>query len=135
MRKYYEIIEDNGGGVYLAILECAGVEMSYGDTCLAIFEGFEYQEAGTLRESVEMLNSDPDSFLDWDGRLEERLEEDPDELYKSEFEHESDEHGNTVILRRWFGEPLNITGKDFCRMGTACRKALGLPREWDDDET
>lgn len=65
----YEVYEDNGGGLYLCILDAEG-------KCRQIFENWEYGPAGILSEALIQLGNDPDAYNAWDGDLVERLTRD-----------------------------------------------------------
>lgn len=65
----YEVYEDNGGGLYLCILDDEG-------QCKRIFENWEYGPAGILSDALHQLQGDPNAYDVWGGDLVERLIDD-----------------------------------------------------------
>ena len=62
----YEVYENNGGAVMLAILD---------DDCkpAAIFENWEYGQRGILADALQELAADPTAWRAWDSDLVERI--------------------------------------------------------------
>lgn len=58
--KKFEVYEDNGGGIHMAILEENG-------DAIAIFSGFECGEKGILLDAINQLGEDEDAWKGWDG--------------------------------------------------------------------
>lgn len=119
----YEVYENNGGAVMLAILndDLAPV---------AIFENWEYGPRGILADALQQLAEDPTAWEVWDGDMVERI--------ASEWPYSGEVEPPT--LAELYDE---ISGNDDCiidsdgdmvdvsRMGYAVREALGLT---EDDE-
>ena len=120
----YEVYENNGGAVMLAILND---DLSP----VAIFENWEYGLRGILADALQELAADPTAWRAWDGDLVERI--------ASEWPYSGEAEPPT--LTELYGE---ISGNDDCiidsdgdmipaqRMGAAALKALGLSLEDDD---
>lgn len=120
----YEVYENNGGAVMLAILD---------DDCksAAIFENWEHGQRGILADALQELAADPTAWRAWDGDLVERI--------ASEWPYSGESEPPT--LAELYDE---ISGNDDCiidsdgemipvqRMGAAALKALGLSLEDDD---
>jgi hypothetical protein len=120
----YEVYENNGGAVMLAILD---------DDCkpVAIFENWEYGQRGILADALQELAADPTAWRAWDGDLVERI--------ASEWPYSGEAEPPT--LTELYDE---ISGSNACiidsdgdmipaqRMGAAALKALGLSLEDDD---
>lgn len=66
MTPNYEIYEDNGGGVYMVILD-------EDNSPIKIFENWELQNAGCLLDAFNQLKSDPEAWKFWEGDLMENL--------------------------------------------------------------
>ena len=62
----YEVYENNGGGVTLAILN---------DDCepVALFENWEYGDRGDLADALRELAADPTAWRCWEGDMVERI--------------------------------------------------------------
>lgn len=76
MRKY-EVIEDNGGGLHLAVYGENGEDIVY------IHSGYEYS-SGQLIEDLQNLKNGDEPEKEWDGNcggLDCEYGEDPQELY------------------------------------------------------
>ena len=106
----YEVYENNGGAVMLAILD---------DDCkpAAIFENWEYGQRGILADALQELAADPTAWRAWDGDLVERIA--------------------SVVPAIWVVLAACIIDSDgdmipAQRMGAAALKALGLSLEDDD---
>lgn len=76
MRKY-EVLEDNAGGLTLAVFDNYG-KVNY------LHGGYEYLERGSLLKDLEELKNGADPANDWEGN-----EENPQEIYDNmvSFEH------------------------------------------------
>lgn len=114
----FAVFEDNGGGLYLCILQDG--------CCVEIFEGFEYQGAGALTETIRALQEDPEGWMDWDGSLVDRLRDEggavngastAEELYDAFYADE------TCMLVAWDDEDGTVT-TDPKHMGAAAQIAL-----------
>lgn len=57
--RNYEVYENSGGGITLAILE--------DENPIKMFFDWEYGEKGILANAISTLADDPDGFRDWDG--------------------------------------------------------------------
>lgn len=89
MRKY-EVLEDNGGGLHLAVFSEDEKEVVY------FHSGYEYYP-GELLESIEAICEGAQPELEWDGNCggyENEYGENPQELYD---DITSDEYGCEVI--------------------------------------
>lgn len=120
----YEVYENNGGGVTLAILN---------DDCepVALFENWEYGDRGNLADALRELAADTTAWRCWEGDMVERI--------ASEWPYSGESEPPT--LAELYDE---ISGNDDCiidsdgemipvqRMGAAALKALGLSLEDDD---
>lgn len=121
----YEVYENSGGAVVLAILndDLAPV---------AIFENWEYGPRGILADALQQLSEDPAAWEVWDGDLTERL--------ATEWPLYHAAYGNPLTVAELYAyisdnDDLIIDADgdmvDVSRMGYAAREALGLP---EDDE-
>ena len=112
----YEVYEDNAGGLYLAVLT-AGVP-TY------VYENWEYQNPGSLRDAISELAVDKLAYRSWDGNCVERINE----------ERRSDPVTAQSLYDDGLGaivaEITESGGTHYSkRMGTAARLALGIPQE------
>lgn len=128
MENIWEIFEDNGGGVYLAIMDQGKP--------VAIIENWECaSRPGILRESLDDLASDPNTWRMWDGDLLQRLNDhieythDPRGHWTIGEVYEDVSSGDLVAWRDAEGEHLRPD-----RMGYAARHALGLPEEDEEND-
>ena len=103
--KKHEVIEDNGGGLTLAVFSQDG-KVEY------IHTGYEYVE-GQLRADLEALKSGDNPVEDWDGN-----EEDPQSFYDDFLSYE---YGWEVVADNDRIYPD--------RMGGAARKEFQIPEE------
>lgn len=67
--KRYEVIEDNGGGLHLAVFAESG-KVEY------FHSGYEYGSSGRLLNDLKALENGDNPVEDWDGN-----EENPQEVY------------------------------------------------------
>lgn len=102
----FEIYEDNGGGLYLCILDKAG-------NCIRVFENFEYQDGPSLQEALVLLSENEASYELWDGDLSERIGYPPAALY---------EEGLGSLI-------ADNVGIWISQLGAAGTKALGIDGE------
>lgn len=58
----FEVYEDNGGGINLAILNDEG-------KAVALFTGFEFGEKGILLDAIQQLEENEDAYKSWEGDL------------------------------------------------------------------
>lgn len=66
MSYSYEVYENNGGALTLAVLD--------GDTPIALFENWEYDDTpGALVNALAELAADPTAWRCWDGDMVERI--------------------------------------------------------------
>lgn len=69
--KNYEVLEDNGGGIYLAVFTDEDKEkVEY------LHAGYEFGPSDRLSDDLEALRNGDDPAKDWDGNAEN-----PQELY------------------------------------------------------
>ena len=66
MKHYFEVYEDNAGAIFMAFFNEDG-------DAVRIFEGFEHEPEGSLREAIQQLEADHTAFESWDGDLMERM--------------------------------------------------------------
>lgn len=116
----YEVFENNGGGVFLVILDGNSQPMK-------IFENWEYvTEKGSLLSAIAELKADPMAWKNWDGDLMENLEvigstETIEQVYE-----------NLGDLVAWSGENGEMENIPVSRIGFAARKCLDVQEENDD---
>lgn len=122
----YEVYEDNGGSVYLVILE--------GTDPVAIFENYECTPL-SLKHSIDALAEDATAYETWDGNLMERLARDGsldaygkaapedvlniEDVYENLYDlvaHSEYEDGKMVLH----------PDKCFCCMGKNVKDSLGI---------
>ena len=125
MKYDLEVWEDNGGGVYLVILE--------DDVPQKIFMNWEYQDKGTLQSAMDLIAENPDDWMGWDGDHVDWLndvnhysEDDPDR-YTTQGVYddflESWENDNGMV-------PVVVNGRYYTdRMGDDALDALGIEEE------
>jgi hypothetical protein len=105
----YQVIEDNGGGLHLAIFD--------GDSCIWYASGYEYIP-DNLREDIAALQDGADPLQDgWESYLPDSYT--PQQLYD---ELTSYEYGWAVVA--------DDEGIYYDRMGAAATTALAIP--WQD---
>ena len=68
MANRFEAYEDNGGGLYMVIME------NYDP--VAIFENWEAGEKGIMLDAIEQMKDDSSAYKMWEGDLLERLNAD-----------------------------------------------------------
>lgn len=116
----FEVCEDNAGGLYLVVLT-AGIL-----TC--IFENWEYQKPGSLRDAISELAADKLAYRSWDGNCVDRINE----------SRRNDPASDLVTAQSLYDDGLGAlvakiteSGGTYYpdRMGTAARLALGIPQE------
>jgi hypothetical protein len=110
----FEVYENNGGGLFLVILDGEG-------NPTRIFENWEYGEKGNLAEALDQLIKNPGVCDQWDGDLMERLENSTiTDIYR-----EISEGADLVAWSREAGwEHLPAE-----RMGAAANDALIVPAQ------
>lgn len=112
----FEVYEDNAGGLYLVVL-IAGVP-TY------VYENWEYQKPGSLRDAIFELAVDKLAYRSWDGNCVERInEERRSDLVTAQSLYDA---GLGAIVAE-----ITESGGIYCQkqMGTAARLALGIPQE------
>lgn len=102
MRKY-EVIEDNSGGLTLAVFNENG-NVEY------LHSGYEFGNSGSIMRDIMMLKNDANPIRDWDGN-----EENPQAVYDSII---SSECGWEIVA--------DNDGIYPDKMGCAARKEFGL---------
>lgn len=116
----FEVYEDNAGGLYLVVLT-AGVP-TY------VYENWEYQKPGSLRDAIFELAVDKLAYRSWDGNCVERINE----------ERRSDPVSDIVTAQSLYDDGLSTLVAEITesggtyypkRMGAAARLALGIPQE------
>lgn len=116
----FEVYEDNAGGLYLVVLS-AGVP-TY------VFENWEYQNPGSLRDAISELAVDKLAYRNWDGNCVERINE----------SRQNDPASDLVTAQSLYDDGLGTLVAEITefsgtcypkRMGTAARLALGIPQE------
>lgn len=113
----YEVFENNGGGVFLVILDGNSQP-------LKIFENWEYvTEKGSLLSAIAELKADPMAWKSWDGDLMENLEligstETIEQIYE-----------NLGDLVAWSNENGKLETISENRIGFAARKCLDMQSE------
>ena len=108
MKYYAKVIEDNGGGLHLYVMDEA-------DTCIYAHYGYEYRP-GALREDIQAL-IDNDSVGGWEG-CEENVAEAWEELDLCQI-------GLVVVAEVENGKILLCPE----RMGAAAKLEFGIERE------
>lgn len=123
MSYSYEVYENNGGALTLAVLD--------GDTPIALFENWEYDDTpGALVNALVELAADPTAWRCWDGDMVERIasewpyhgEAEPPTV--TELYDEISANDTPILLR---GGSLT----DPERWGYAARKAMNIGEEVD----
>lgn len=116
----FEVYEDNGGGLYLVVLT-AGIP-TY------VFENWEYQNPGSLRDAISELAADKLAYRSWDGNCVDRINE----------SRRNDPASDLVTAQSLYDDGLGAlvakiteSGGTYYpdRMGTAARLALEIPQE------
>lgn len=116
----FEAYEDNAGGLYLVVL-IAGVP-TY------VYENWEYQNPGSLRDAIFELAVDKLAYRSWDGNCVDRINE----------SRRNDPASDLVTAQSLYDAGLGAivaeiteSGGIYCQkqMGTAARLALGIPQE------
>lgn len=108
--KQYMVIEDNGGGLTLLVME--EEKVAY------VHSGYEHTP-GELTRDIEDIRGGADPARDWDGNELHHVSENPEEL-ESWFPHTQEGAGWNVIADNGGTYPD--------KMGTAGKIEFGIPR-------
>lgn len=116
MSMTWEAYEDNGGGLYLVVLEDAHP--------VRILENWEYGPRGELANAVRQLADEPDAYKSWDGDLVKRLDDDA-ERYGMQIETIESLYRN-LVAGRWNELIADSDGVYTVRMGAAGHHAFDM---------
>jgi len=105
----YEVYEDNGGGLYLAVLR--------GDDC--VYLGSDYEQTDTLTDDLRAIERGADPIADgWEGNAD-----DPVDVYG----YLTATHAE--IVASYYPDGCGDPERNYSRMGGAARRAFGVPQD------